>query len=227
MESDLKKMRELCANNKEISQIIESLHDKQEYCIYHYLEYKKITESFDTPIKAYKFIFGIDEDSYPKQIALKANIMACLHNMHITHDLLGQLICRALNLSISEDKVCLRSVIRYLNEQNDDRYSSLVNLLNQLAGKTKNETHQYLQYLEDIVNHSKHRYTIEPKFKTYDLKRPQERSCYFEAFTKDGRSHKKMDAIFFINTEYNREAKLIIQIENELISILENKAELK
>lgn len=226
MESDLKKLLELCANNKEIGQIIESLHDKQEYCIYHYLEYKKITESFDTQLKAIKFVFGLDEDTYAKQIALKASIMACLHNMHITHDLLGQLIYRALNLPISEDKVYLRSVIRYLNEQNDDRYSSLVNLLNQLAGKTKNEAHQYLQYLEDIVNHSKHRYTIEPKFKT-NLKRPQERSCYFEAFTKDGRFHKEMDAIFFINTEYNREAKLIILIENELISILENKAELK
>ena len=226
MESDLNKLRELCDNKKEISQIIESLHDKQEYCIYHYLEYKKITESFDTSLKAIKFVFGLDEDTYAKQIALKSNIMACLHNMHITHDLLGQLIYRTLNLAIPEDKVYLRTVIRHLHEQNDDRYINLVNLLNQLAGKTKNEAHQYLQYLEDIVNHSKHRYTIEPKFKT-NLKRPIERSCYFEAFEKDGRSHKEMDAIFFINTEYNREAKLIMQIENELINILENGKNLK
>lgn len=217
----MKKLRELCANDKEISQIIESLHDRQDYAIHHYHEYKKLTESLNTSEKVIRFFLGINDDAFSKKIALKANIMACLHNMHITHDLLGQLIYRILNLHFSENnKVYLRTVIKYLNDQHDGQYSDLVNLLNQLSGKTKDEAHPYFKYLEDIVNHSKHRYTIEPKCKT-NLQGQVAWSCYFEAFVKDGRSHKEMDAIFFINTEFNREAKIIIQIENELISILE------
>ncbi|MDD4884040.1 hypothetical protein [Sulfuricurvum sp.] len=215
MESDLKKLKELCGNNKLISQIIESLHNRQDYAIYHCREYEKITELVNTSDKAIRFFLSNDVEI----IALKANIMACLHNMHITHDLLGQLICRTLNLKI-QGQVYLRKVVTHLNEQQDDRYRDLVNLLNLLAGSTNIKAPLYFQYLVDIVNHSKHRFTIEPKCKT-NLQGQVTWSCYFEAFTKDGRSHNEMDAIFFINTEYNREAKLIIQIENELINILE------
>ncbi len=41
-------------------------------------------------------------------------------------------------------------------------------------------------------------------------------------WTQKNNDYKEMDIDTFIKKEYEREAKLIIEIENELISILEN-----
>lgn len=222
MESNLQKLQELCLDNQHfeiIKKIIDGLHNRQEYAIYHYHEYKKITESIETLSEVFRLALLLDENSYSKQVALKANIMACLHNMHITHDLLGQLIDKVLNLNI-KGKIYLQTVINHLTINTNLQYANLVTLLHKFAGPTIEKAHPFFQYLADIVNHSKHQYTIEPIFKT-NLQGQATRSCCFNSFKKGKNSYEEMDSDFFINTEYNREAKLIIQIENELINILQ------
>lgn len=230
MEVDLQKLKSLCINNinlEIISKIIDSLHDRQDYARYHYKEYERLLDEKKSAAEVIMLAISPDQQYELHRIAMKANIISCIQNMHIIHDLLGFLILKVLDLKIVKNgkevkNIYLRTVINELTSSKDNRYTSLLNLLIQLGGKDVKNQPLYFDYLCEIVNHSKHKYTIEPKFNTNLGK--IERICYFDSFTHN-KLHEKMDAIFFINTEYNREAKLIIEIENELITILENDKE--
>lgn len=222
MEANLQQLRQLCSENKnsyEISQIIESLHDREDYAKYHYQEYKRLSDEKESVYEAFKLATSFDQDYIKHRRAMKANIIACMQNMHIIHDLLGFLIFKVLDLKINNNNIYIRTVINFLKSLNSDRHATLLKLLYKLAGEDNNNQPIYFEYLSDIVNHSKHKYTIEPKFNTnFDAK--IERAWYFDNFTHRNKTHEKMDAIFFINTEYSRESNLTIQIENELINIL-------
>jgi hypothetical protein len=233
MEADLEKLRSLCINNENleiISKIIDSLHDRQDYARYHYKEYERLLDEKKSAAEVIMLAISPDQNYELHRIAMKANIISCIQNMHIIHDLLGFLILKVLDLKIIRNgeevkNIYLRTVINELKSINDNRCTSLLNLLIQLAGEDVKNQPLYFDYLCEIVNHSKHKYTIEPKFNT-NFTGDIERICYFDNFTHN-KKHDKMDAVFFINTEYNREAKLIIEIENELIRILENDKEME
>lgn len=217
MEVDLEKLRELCTNNKNlevISKTIESLHDRQDYARYHFHEFKRLSNNKKSDIEALQLASSLDEEYIKYRIAMKSNIVACMQNMHIIHDLLGWLIFKVLDLNIS-NKVSLYIVKKHLKCLDENKYENLLKLLIHLV---ENEE---FQYLCDLVNHSKHKYTIEPKFKT-NFTGKIERVCYCDEFSQAGNSHEKKDIELFIIVEYAREAKLIIQIENELIKILED-----
>jgi len=151
-----------------------------------------------------------------------------MQNMHIIHDILGYLIYKVLNLNINDrqgkeiSNIYLSRVVNHIQSLNDNRYKHLLNLLFQLIQKNENKKNSYFKYLCDFVNHSKHCFIVEQKT-NIQICPTIEKNYLFEKFSHKEISHEEMDAIFFINTEYNREAKLIIQIENELINILESK----
>ncbi len=223
MKVNLGKLRQLSQKNKniiKINKIIESLHDRQDYAKYHFKEFKKLS-SFNNEAELVKSWHTMDKESFDKRLALKANIMACIQSIHITHDLLAQLIFNVLNLTKAEkEKLYFYTVITILKRLKNDKYKNLIELLTKLRGGNLENKSSYFNYLRAIVNHSKHTYTIEPKRKLSFSPNAHQR-FYFEEFKYSDILYKEIDAEFLINSEYNRESKLIIEIENELINILQ------
>lgn len=222
MKADLNKLKELSKNNKnfeEIVQTIESLHDRQDYAKYHYQEYLKLSNTNEN-VESILLAISTDDEFIKRRLAIKANIMACIHNMHIIHDYLGYLIFYTLNLEI-KGKIDFYKVLEYLKSLKDYRHKTLLSLL--FKFKCENNTQfSPFKYLCDISNHSKHKFIIESKATTNLNNKKFNRNSKFFGFTQKNNDYKEMDIDTFIKKEYEREAKLIIEIENELISILEN-----
>jgi hypothetical protein len=192
---------------KKAKESINSLVKRQEFARYHYIEYKKILNSKDSISKNIDLIF----DDYADNIKIEANVVACMQNMHSAFDILGHVIYYAFNLGasektkIQEDKIYIKSIRGKLEDE------QLKNLLKELI------EHDDYKYLEAIVNHSKHRYLI-----NHDLTIAGNTTTYFfDAFEYKEINYKKCVVNDFIEREYNREVRLIMQIENELINILE------
>lgn len=221
MEANLDNLRQLCSENRniaKINKIIESLHDRQDYARYHFKEFQRLSIHTD---KSELIMVAISEDNKMKEkrLGLKANIMACIQSIHITHDLLSQLISKILELEIIDRRISFYEVVKKLSNLENIKYKILLELLIKLRGEKVKEKISYFDYITAIVNHSKHTFTIEPAFKTTFFSEVH-RICYFAEFTYKGNLYPEIDAEFLINSEYIRESKLIIEIENELISIL-------
>lgn len=224
MKADLNKLKELSKNNKnfeEIVQTIESLHDRQDYARYHYQEYLKLSNTNEN-VESILLAISMENEFIKRRLAIKANIMACIHNMHIIHDYLGYLIFYTLNLEIKR-KIDFYKVLDYLKSLKDYRYKTLLSLLFEFTCEDENTQFSPFKYLCDISNHSKHKFIIESKATTNFDNRKSNRNSKFVGFTQRNNAYKEMDIDIFIKKEYEREAKLIIEIENELISISENK----
>lgn len=224
MKADLNKLKELSKNNKnfeEIVQTIESLHDRQDYARYHYQEYLKLSNTNEN-VESILLAISMENEFIKRRLAIKANIIACIHNMHIIHDYLGYLIFYTLNLEIKR-KIDFYKVLDYLKSLKDYRYKTLLSLLFEFTCEDENTQFSPFKYLCDISNHSKHKFIIESKATTNFDNRKSNRNSKFVGFTQRNNAYKEMDIDIFIKKEYEREAKLIIEIENELISISENK----
>ena len=196
--------------SKKIVAIIGSLHDRQEFAHYHYHTFKKIISKVDTDLAKLEMALHLSDDNIRKKFAIKASISACIQSIHITHDILAYLITTILNLDLSENKITFYNVKEKLNN-----YKNLKKLLVDFS------SHDDYKYLTSYVNHTKHRFHVEPKV-TYHFTGNKHYSAQFERFSFKNKEYSEQDVDKFINREYNREAKLIIMIENELISILES-----
>jgi len=79
-------------------------------------------------------------------------------------------------------------------------------------------SHQNSEYLNAIVNVSKHRYVIVPQYSISFVK--DEYGYKFSSFTFNKKDYEEKKIHEFILEEYERESKLVIEIENELIKYL-------
>lgn len=216
MNSNLSDLRKVCENNKnykEILLIIENLLYRQDYAKYHYQEYLKLS-FIKNDLDAVNLMFEMKQDYYQRRISIEANIMATVQNIHIVHDILGYLIYKTLDLNIKNNNIFLHTIKNHLTDIKDYKYNNLLNLLEKFM-----DNNSPYSYLCDLINHSKHKYTIQPICRS-TITKTIERTYYFDKFTHKKNNHEKMDINYLINTEYNREAKLIIEIKNELIKIL-------
>lgn len=183
-------------NQEEIIKALNSLDARIMFAEYHFYEYKKIT----------------NEENWV--IVAQANIVACMQNLHSSHDILGYLIYFILELEFDNPRnINLSNVILKIDKS---KYEYLIELLNELIN------HDDFEYLNAYTNHSKHRHIINPIFNLGipDIKKF---GFYFDAFKYDKNDYEKRKVDEFLTNEYNREFQIIIQIENELINIIETK----
>ncbi len=192
-----------------IDKTIESLHDRQEYARYHYHTYKNIISKVDNDLSKIKLALKIEDADWKDTIAIKANITSCIQSIHITHDILAYLIAKVLQLEINENKIYLGTV-----RDNIKTYTNLKKLLQAFT-----EYSDY-NYLTSYVNHNKHRFHIDSKL-MFHFTGNKHFTASFEAFNYKGKSYEMQEIDAFILREYNREQKLILEVENELINILE------
>ncbi len=216
LEVNLKVLKELVCkkvsieSSKKINAIIESLHDRQDYARYHYQTYRSIIEKVDNDLLKFKLALQIEDADKKDMIAIKANITSCIQSIHITHDILAYLISTILSLNLNESKITFNNVLKKVND-----YKNLKNLLDEFS------SHNDYKYLVSYVNHTKHRFHIEPKI-TYYFTVNKDYIAEFEEFDFKGNKYEKQNIEEFLLREFNREQKLIIEIENELINILSN-----
>ena len=217
--ANLEQLRNLAKKNisekkyQDLKFIIGSLVDRQEYAKYHYREYRRIVDKKNDVHKQVALILSNNKEDYWDKVGIKSNIVVCMQHLHIVHDILAHLIAYALDLKYDNERnITLRNVCRRIQTNTDFVY-----LGNLLADLVDNDN---FDYLVANVNHSKHKYNIEPSITVA----PQETSpikCEFSQFSHHEITYPKKNADEFIQEEFGRELKIIIQIENELIQILE------
>ena len=105
--------------------------------------------------------------------------------------------------------------LNVINKINIPHYEVLFELLESL---TNNDD---FKYLNAYTNHSKHRHIVNPNF-NIGINNVKEFGFSFDTFKYKEKHYEKRKVDNFLTSEYNREFKLIIQIENELISILKD-----
>ena len=182
-------------NQEEIIKTLNSLDARIMFVEYHFHEYKRA-----------------DRENWA--IVAQANIVACMQNLHSSHDILGYLIYFLLELEFDKLRnINLANVISKIDKAN---YTYLMELLNKLTN------HEDYEYLNAYTNHSKHRHIVNPIF-NLGIPDIKQFGFSFDDFKYAGKPFEKRKVDEFLTSEYNREFQIIIQIENELINIIENR----
>jgi hypothetical protein len=191
--------------------IINSIIDRQEYTRYHYQEYRHIIDSKNNVQKQFSLV--LSEKEYRDKVAIKANILACIQNLYTIHDMLAHLITYALDIKFEKERnITLKNVHSRLKK--NANYADIDNLLDDLIGNDN------FRYVVSNVNHSKHKYNIEPSIHIAPMEEPPVK-CIFSEFSFHGEDYPAIDIDDFFNTEFCRELRLILKIENKLIEILD------
>jgi len=215
MKANLLQLKELAnkkvtsAISKKIELIIESLHDRQDFARYHFYEYKDVMHTLNNDKLKIEQALQINNKNKKDAIAIKANITACMQNIHITHDILAYLIATVLNLDLNEREISFVKV-----KEKSSSFINLKKLLEDFSG------HNDYKYLISYSNHTKHRFHIDSKL-TFHFTQDKHYTAIFEKFSFKGNSYTEQAIESFLVREFNREQKLIIAIENELINILQ------
>ncbi len=200
-------------NNNEINSIRESIFDRLDNAKYHYNEYINLSNVKN--IEALKLAFLLDKEEYKKRIALKANIIACIYNIHAIYDYLANLIFYCLKLDMRIDYISFFNVIKKLE---NTEYKRLYEILNNF----KEDKECYFMYINDISNHTKHKYIIQPKANTSNRKGDFIREMYFIEFSQKGSNYEKILVDKVLNNAYNNVVILMKDIGEELYCILKN-----
>lgn len=192
---------------------LDSIDKRQKYAFYHFHTYKTLLKEINLEadvVTSTKNLMIMGKKEQVTFIEIQANILASLHNMHSVFDTLGYILKYTFNLDFKdESRINISSVKKRL--EYFEQYQKLVELLNVLI------SHDGFKYLNAIVNHSKHRSIIQPK---YSIKFEDEWcGVEFQSFIYNNVNYeiKKVDE--FMVTEYNRDSHLIVSI-GQMINIL-------
>jgi|GEM_PF-3249227 len=203
-----------CIKNENLEKVnlcIESLAKRWEYIEYHFREYERMTNHINNSNNAIIFIFNYDKSNLINKLAIEANIIAFMQNLHTIQDILGHLVYYSLNLKIeSERNITLWKVKNELKKLTNSE--NLINLIDDF------NTHSNSKFLNAIVNISKHRYIIFPRF--YVEMSKNWYGYKFLPFEYESEKYEEKRIHEFILEEHERQLKLDIEIKNELIRYL-------
>ena len=197
---------------------LQSLLDNLEICRYHYSELKKLlserlgvfkNQSEHSAIRSMRKAFRESElDEVTFRLACKANIGALLRVLHSNSDLLANFVHYCLLLNV-QGFTNIHNVIRVL--KGDDSKSELVSLLQEFKSGDD------YAYLVAWCNNSKHWANIEPVV-THNLINPPENivSWQFQSFTYKTVKYDSVDALPFLEREFDRQGLLIFRIIREV-----------
>ncbi len=200
----------------EIKMIRNSIFDRLDYAKYHYQEYKKTSDVKD--VNAFIRAVVLDDENKRKRTAEKANITACVHNIHVIYDYLGNLIYKTLDLEINCN-IYFSTVMYNIKSGNNKDFKKLLEILNNFV--TAKES--YYKYIHDMSNFTKHNYNIAPDAKTNNKSGEFKRELYFIEFIKDNTTHEQVIVDDILNSGYESVVQLMKEIGNELYAILQKK----
>ena len=202
---------------------LQSLLDNLNICRYHYSALKELLSerlgvfkglSEHSAIRSMRKAFRENEpDEVMFRLACKANIGALLRVLHSNSDLLANFVHYCLLVNV-QGHTNIHSVIKEL--KGDDSKSELVSLLEEFRSGGD------YAYLVAWCNNSKHWTNIEPVV-THSLIKPLENiiSWQFQSFIYNKVKYDSVDALPFLEREFDRQGHLIFQIIREVDSLHE------
>jgi len=152
-----------------------------------------------------------------RKFIAKAHILSCLQNMHSVPDILSHVIYYSINIkkAKNEKHINIKNVHEWIKEK--VKLNSLDAMLDKLI------THDDYEYLSALVNHSKHRSIIDSYFNVNLRKHGKDmQEIKFRNFEYDGKEYPSRLVYEFIESEFERESLLIIDIGNEVNRIVKN-----
>jgi hypothetical protein len=208
---------------KLVSPSLDSIFENQDFVRYHYSELNRLVkehmEGIDGAHDYVDLILTNEIDILNKQydygISYKANIMALVRNLHSINDLLAHTIYFSLGLNlIKKTQIKPRCLNLY---QVKEKLKHIKNATGLISDLEKMMSHEDNQYLNSLVNHSKHRANIAPKL-SYELNNSGA-DIYkfsFQEFEYDDITYEKKLADPFLNSMYDHQSQLIIEIGNKI-----------
>lgn len=208
---------------KLVSPSLDSIFENQEFARYHYSELNRLVkehmEGLDGAHDYVDLILTNDNDirnsEYDYGISYKANIMALVRNLHSINDLLAHTIYFSLGLNlIKKTHINPRCLNLYQVKEKLKHIKSAAGLIIDLE---RMMSHEDSKYLNSLVNHSKHRANIAPKL-TYELNNSGAGiyKFLFQEFEYDDITYEAKLADPFLNSMYDRQSQLIIEIGNKI-----------
>ncbi len=146
-----------------------------------------------------------------RKFRARANIVACVQSIHSVSDILSHAIYYVLGLKQAkgEREINISRVARWV--QPASNHGGLVKLLDELIA------HEGYIYLNALANHSKHRSIVSLGINFNFKKSGNERKeLVFPRFSYEGTDYTERKVYEFLEAEFDRQSKLIIDIGNEL-----------
>jgi hypothetical protein len=203
----------------ELSPCLGSIVERQEFARFHFHEARDALADFmateHSSSEVLDLIFGREAestDSYRENsFKAKAHLVACIQNMHSVLDILGHVIYYSLNLKTAtrDRDITLNHVFRSISKIAEYRH-----LEGQLQGLMAHEDYRYLNAL---VNRSKHKSVISPSL-NMNMRKPENecKEFAFPHFRHNNRDFQKRLAYEFVESEFDRQGKRVIEIGTEV-----------
>lgn len=198
---------------------LNSIVERQEFSRFYFYESKEALEKvlFDKndakSLMKLVFTHGHEnrEDFDECIFKAKAHIISFVQNLHSVSDILSHVVYYSLNLTQAknESQISIKQVKGWLKSFVE--YGGLGNMIQSLID------HEGFEYLEALVNHSKHRSIVEPFF-NINLREQGEnmKEMKFRDFTYREKKHPARLVYDFLESEFDRQSELVVNIGNEI-----------
>lgn len=144
--------------------------------------------------------------------------MGCVQSLHALPDIFGHALYYSLGLNLQETAIAEREISAWTVQEKLDGCKELSPLSTRF--RYLNSTDDFKR-LAGLANLGKHRSIVLPSLGEDQTGLEAERhSVKFSSFSYKGRYYQEVDAKTFLAAEYNRTSLTVIQIGNELNSIL-------
>ncbi len=208
---------------QKLSLSLNSIFDRIEFCRFHFHESKvaldKVLHDKTDQASLISLILHFDSKVHEEfedcKFRARAHIISCIQSLHSVSDILSQVIYYALDIkkAKTESEITLKKNYKWINSTGG--FDVLSNMLGTLI------YHDDYNYLCAVVNHSKHRSIVEPYFNVNLHKQGKNiQEMRFRNFEFDGKEYPSRLVETFIESEFNRESNLVINIGNEVNRIV-------
>lgn len=205
---------------------MQSVRDRQWYAGYHYHEACRLLESFlSGRLKTtclLDVVFGLDAELTDEfntfLLEVGAHVLACVQSMHATADILAHVVYFSLGINLSSEPIAERyiSLLKVKDRLRQETSVAAINaLLDELASGGN------FAHLSALTNVSKHRSIVRPSL-SEDLTgaAPERHTLKIVSFSHSNKDYPEVVAKDFLQQEYSRSSKLVVDIGNTLNAFL-------
>jgi hypothetical protein len=207
---DLRKSVELrfgIAHRRAMAASLESIVTRFQHVEYHiaeFIKFEKATVEGRNSLELIKEIFRFETRIDEASLKASAHALAAVQALHAISDILGTTIAMSLQ-NHREWKSYLGQICSIFPVE----CSTLAPYIGNLT------RHENYHYLEALVNQSKHRNIITAQLQA-DLTGAEKNRFDFIQFERNGKVYGSREIKIFLEDEYNRQAKAVFDIGNEL-----------
>lgn len=202
---------------------LNSIVERQDFARYHYHEAKKLMQSYMDDsypeMELFRLVFtgsGTQKDKLEdNKFCARAHIVGCVQSLHSVSDILAHVIYYAFDLSHAQKDrdISLGKVRKWVGANQE--FKEIKEGLDQLID------HDDYGYLCALANYSKHRSIVSLNF-NFNLRRSgaEMKELVFPSFTYNEQCFRARSVNDFLESEFNRETRLVFEIGNSINILL-------